>query len=257
MTNKRITLSSGDWIKLSDIPNEQVFNLVKQCFINAGFNDNDGEFAQWYNAEDYKILGAGLSEWYTDLVEFTNREHKRQLSLSDVFNSVNGGMDWCGLSYLHICKNGLVAYSSEETLELILTDVDVTEYEVVVSIKHIPEHVEAIISPKVSQWWDYEKGVAVGLPEKNTVVLYNGNEYEVIRATHNDTNDMVVLLCLNTARPNSKQDVFWESIYNITPLDYKTPKQIAVDMALDLAAQNMSFEVYTERLYDAGLLKAI
>lgn len=86
-------------------------------------------------------------------------------------------------------------------------------------------------------------------------MLYDDKEYEVIRSALNDTKDKVVLLCLNIDLPNSNHDVFWEDVNCIEPLDYKSPKQILLDKALDLAAQNMSFEVFIERLYENGLLR--
>ena len=240
--SERITLSAGDWIKLSDIPNEQVFNLVKQCFTNAGFNDCNGKYSQWENAEGYKNLGAGLSEWNLDLVEFTSGAYTRQLSLSDIFNSVNGGMDWQGCNYLHLFDDGAVRFTFADKYSNN-------------PIKRIQEAPEATISPNTSQWWDYESGCAVGLPEKGELVLQNGKEYEVLRSTVNNTNDNIVLLCLNINQPNTSSNIFWVNVRDIKPLDYKSPKQILLDKALDLAAQNMSFEVFIERLYEADLLK--
>ena len=251
---KRITLQAGDWVKLSDIPNEQVFNLVKGCFINAGFTDL-GSYAQWNNRSCHIAVRLG-GHSTKNLIQFTKGE--RQVSLSDVFNSINGGMNWYGCNYLHICKNGLVCYSEGETLELILNGVDVEGYKPVITIKRIQtssEAPEAIIPLKVSQWWDYENGCAVGLPEKGELVLYQDYRKGLITVE-------VLGVCL-------KEEVIWtkgffgdgnsfstDSKESFKPADWdKTPKQILLDKALHLAAQNMSFEVFIERLYEAGLLK--
>ena len=238
---KRITLAAGDWIKLSDIPNEQVFNLVKQCFVNAGFNDL-GKYAQWGNRSCHTAVRLGGYDT-ENLIQFT--EGDRQLSLSDVFNSVNGGFDWKGCNYIHLFDDGSVIYNHAEGLY-----VDHPTY----AVKRIPEAPEAIIPPKTSQWWDYENGCAVGLPEKGELVLYEDYRRGLITVE-------VLGVCL-------KEEVVWtkgffgdgnsfstDSKESFKPLDYKTPKQIAVDKALHLAAQNMSFEVFIERLYEAGLLK--
>lgn len=246
MTNKRITLSAGDYIKLSDIPNEQVFKLVKQCFINAGFNDCNGKYAQWCNRDNYTCITIGAND---DLNEFSQAE-ERQLSLSDVFNSVNGRFDWRGCEYLHITPDHLI-YNQTYSIDL-----GIRHY-IVKRIQTSSEAPEAIIQPEAPQWWDYDKGFAVGLPEKGTVVLYEGKEYEVIRSAVNDTNDNVVLLCLNTNRPNTKSDLFWEIVDSIEPLDYKTPKQIAVDKAFACLSEFRSAEQVLGELYDKGMLQVI
>lgn len=246
MTNKRITLSAGDYIKLSDIPNEQVFKLVKQCFINAGFNDCNGKYAQWCNRDNYTCITIGAND---DLNEFSQAE-ERQLSLSDVFNSVNGGFDWQGCSYVHFFKDGYISYSNDKVLYPIIDTHP---------IKRIPEEIQAIIPPKTTQWWDYEKGVAVGLPERSSLVLQNGKEYEVLRSTVNDTNDSIVLLCLNVDRPDTSSNIFWVNVRDIKPLDWDklSKRKEVVNKALDIFA---NADGLTDRdgmfaLYDAGLLK--
>lgn len=256
---KRITLTSGDYISLSDIPNEQMFNLVKGCFINAGFNDNDGKCAQWYNREGYKNLGAGLSKWTLDVVEFTEGDHKRQLSLSDIFNSVNGGFNWRHphTNCIYIDESGRIKYSLEGLRPNLLRIKQGDGYNIVSIVERIPDSPESIIPPKTSQWWDYEKGVAVGLPEKGEVVSQNGKEYEVLRATVNDTNDNIVLLCLNVNRPDTSRNIFWGNVRDIKPLDYKSPKQVAVDKAFACLSEFRSADQVLGELYDKGMLQVI
>ena len=115
---KRITIQTGDYILLSDIPNEQVFNLVKECFVNAGFNDIDfcGQKLAKYNERSY----------WTTIIATKDNVHcfgyvpekddynypTRQLSLSDVFNSVNGDFYWKGFSSCVVYKTNCVYTNS-------------------------------------------------------------------------------------------------------------------------------------------------
>ena len=247
---KRITLSAGDWIKLSEIPNEQVFNLVKQCFVNAGFNDCNGKYAQWENAEDYKNLGAGLSEWSRDLVEFTNGDHKRQLSLSDVFNSVNGGWCWKDCEYIFITVDGHCTTVAPKLPYGVSRVID--------TIKRIPEAPEAIIPPKTSQWWDYEKGCAVGLPPVDTECEYslsNGRTWYKCKVI---SQDKLVLDCPHVEDENGNGlQIVNKNAVLFRPLDYKTPKQIAVDKAFACLSEFRSAEQVLGELYDMGMLQAI
>ena len=93
---KRITIKSGDYILLSDIPNEQVFNLVKECFVNAGHNSVSvwEEHAGW--SAFYAHSDGYICHTYSCFVFKGNAGCHRQLSLSDVFNSTNGSFDWQG-----------------------------------------------------------------------------------------------------------------------------------------------------------------
>lgn len=137
MTNKCITLAAGDWIKLSDIPNEQVFNLVEKCFSNAGFTNS----SKWYNRGcwDAFYLSDEFYEAYSCFVAASSSGCKRRLSLSDVFNSVNGGFDWHNCEYMHLFNDGSVIYNHVEKLH-----VNYPTY----AVKRIPEHVEATTPPK-------------------------------------------------------------------------------------------------------------
>ena len=99
---KRITIKSGDYILLSDIPNEQVFNLVKECFVNAGHNSVSvwEEHAGW--SAFYAHSDGYICHTYSCFVFKGNANCLRQLSLSDVFNSTNGRFDWHGNTVLFI-----------------------------------------------------------------------------------------------------------------------------------------------------------
>ena len=247
---ERIKLQAGDWIKLSDIPNEQVFNLVKGCFINAGFNDCNGKYAQWHNRGNYTCITIGVND---DLIEFSQTE-ERQLSLSDIFNSVNGGWCWNDCEYVHVYADhvlyGDIKYPSNPPPLVSIKRIQT-------SSESLQERFVASIPPKASQWWDYEKGVAVGLPPVDTECEYslsNGRTWYKCKVI---SQYKLVLHCphLENDDWNGLQVIGENEKVMFRPLDYKTPKQIAVDKALDLAAQNMSFEVYTERLYEAGLLR--
>lgn len=245
MTNKRITLQAGDYIKLSDIPNEQVFNLVENCFASAGFTNS----SVWEDRDTWQVLQAYMQGASC----FAGRQHqanKRQLSLSDVFNSVNGNFNWYGLNHVTITKYDVSCWPAQ----VVIDQGDSSAY----TIKRISDSPEAIIQPKVSQWWDYDKGCAVGLPPVDTWCQYSLSSGRTWFKCKVISHDKLVLDCPHVEDENGNGlQIVNKNAVMFRPLDYKTPKQITVDKALDLAAQNMSFEVYTERLYDAGLLKAI
>ena len=246
---KRITLSAGDWIKLSDIPNEQVFNLVRQCFVNAGFTDL-GKYAQWGNRSCHTAVRLGGYDT-ENLIQFT--EGDRQLSLSDVFNSVNGGLDWWSMDYLHLLSNGKVVFGNKEFC------IDGSGQ--VTTIKRIQtssEAPEAIIPPKVSQWWDYENGCAVGLPPVDTECEYslsNGRAWHKCKVI---SQDKLVLDCPHVEDENGNGlQIVNKNAVLFRPLAYKTPKQIAVDKAFACLSEFRSAEQVLGELYDMGMLQAI
>lgn len=246
MTNKRITLTSGDYIKLSDIPNEQVFNLVKRCFINAGFTDL-GRYAQWDNRSCHTAVRLGGYSTQ-NLIQFT--EGERQLSLSDIFNSVNGGVDWKGCNYLHLFDDGAIRFTIADKYSNNV-------------IKRIPEEVQATIPPKTSQWWDYEKECAVGLPTIDTECEYslsNGRTwYKCKIISHNK----LVLDCPHIKDENDNGlQVVNKSAVMFRPLDYKTKKQIIVDKTFEAILRHITVggdlklvRETIELLHDMGLLK--
>ena len=248
---KRITLSAGDWIKLSDIPNEQVFNLVKQCFINAGFNDKGGSFAK-YSDPDRNFWEAVLltprgSHCYAFI---ESDDNKRQLSLSDVFNSVNGGWCWKDCEYIFITVDGHCTTVAPKLPYGVSRVID--------TIKRIPEAPEAIIPPKTSQWWDYEKGCAVGLPPVDTECEYslsNGRTWYKCKVI---SQDKLVLDCPHVEDENGNGlQIVNKNAVLFRPLDYKTPKQIAVDKAFACLSEFRSAEQVLGELYDMGMLQAI
>lgn len=252
MTNKRIILTIGDWIKLSDIPNEQVFNLVKKCFINAGFTDHNGYYAR-YNDQDKHL-------WKTLLItdnethcygQIDSETNNRQLSLSDVFNSVNGGFDWYGLNHVTITKDAVSCWHAQ----VVIDQGDLSAY-TIKRIHDAPEAPEAIIQPKVSQWWDYEKGGAVELPPVDTWCQYslsNGRTWFKCKVI---SHDKLVLDCPHVEDENGNGlQIVNKNAVMFRPLDYKTPKQIAVDNAFACLSEFRSAQQVLGELYDKGLLK--
>lgn len=241
MTNK-IRLTSGDYIKLSDIPNEQVFNLVKQCFINAGFSDCNGKYAQWSKREGWPFIKLTTNEI---LYSYScPADLKRQLSLSDIFNSVNGGCDW-GTSDVCIIQTNW-------------TDATRTSRNCI-KIKRITDSPEAIIQPKVSQWWDYANGVSCGVPPVDTECEYSLNEGRTWWKCIVISQHRLVLQCphLENDDWNGLQVVGENEKVMFRPLDYKTPKQIAVDKAFACLSEFRSAEQVLGELYDMGMLQAI
>lgn len=239
---KRIKISAGDYILLSDIPNEQVFNLVKQCFINAGFDDRNGEYAQWNERRHWHVIKLKANEvmyGYPCAIDL-----KRQLSLSDIFNSVNGGFDW-GTSDVYIVQTNW-------------TDATRTSRNCI-EIKRITDSTEAIIPPKTSQWWDYEKGCAVGLPPVDTECEYSLNEGRTWWKCTVISQHRLVLQCphLENDDWNALQVIGKNEKVEFRPLDYKTPKQIAVDKAFSCLSEFRSAEQVLGELYDKGMLQVI
>lgn len=109
---KRITIKSGDYVLLSDIPNEQVFNLVKECFVNAGYPFHNC----WTNRDGWEITLCEFS-WivYEKRSNFSYKGFdwpQRQLSLLDVFNSTNGKFDWKGFNDCVIFDKSVVFTNS-------------------------------------------------------------------------------------------------------------------------------------------------
>lgn len=244
---KRIKLSAGDYVLLSDIPNEQVFNLVKKCFTNAGFNDCDGKYAQWNKRGHWPFIKLATNEIlysYQCAVDL-----KRQLSLSDVFNSVNGGFNWYGLNYIHILSDDY-SISPFELLE----DNGLT---VLFTIKRITDSTEAIIQPEAPQWWDYEKGWAVGLPPVDTECEYSLNSGGFWYKCRVISQYKLVLHCphLENDDWNGLQVIGENEKIMFRPLDYKTPKQIAVDKAFACLSEFNSAEQVLGELYDMGMLQ--
>lgn len=239
MTNKRITLSAGDYILLSDIPNEQVFNLVKQCFVNAGFNDCNGIYVEWVDRKSWQSISLISNEIRFSCQGFYG--NKRQLSLSDIFNSINGGFDW-----------GSKATSADTSHNLFVLNCDVS-----VCVKRIPATPEAIISPKTSQWWDYENGVSCGVPPVDTECEYSLNEGRSWYKCKVISQHKLVLHCphLENDDWNGLQVIGENDEISFRPLDYKTPKQVVVENALKHSSPSETFEEYTERLYENGLLR--
>lgn len=253
MTNKRITLQSGDYIKLSDIPNEQVFNLVKGCFINAGFNDKGGIYAQYSDPDKHfwktLLITDSETHCYGQIDSLTN---KRQVSLSDVFNSVNGEMDWQGFDYIHFFKDGYISYSNDKVLyPLIDTH----------PIKRIPDSLEAIIPPKPSQWWDYENGVSCGVPPVDTECEYSLNNGRLWYKCEVISQHKLVLHCphLENDDWNGLQVVGENEKVSFRPLDWEklSKRKQVVNKALDVFAKGFTDRGGMLALYDAGMLKEI
>ena len=107
--SERITIKQGDYILLSDIPNEEAFNLVKNCFKNAGFPDtksgSSSNYAQ-YNERtcwDVILLTESKRQCFGDVPTLDDYDYStRRLTLSDVLNSTNGGYDWNGVKVVHL-----------------------------------------------------------------------------------------------------------------------------------------------------------
>lgn len=248
MTNKRITLQVGDFIKLSDIPNEQVFNLVKQCFTNAGFPSE----SEWNERLGWSAFYAtsGYPSLYSCFVQSHSRWCNRQISLSDVFNSINGGFDWMRYTI------PMLRVGAEYDTRVLAC------YDGVV-IKRIHDAPEAIISEKTYQWWDYEKECAVGLPDVDTECEYslsNGRTwYKCKIISHNK----LVLDCPHIEDENGNGlQIVNKNAVMFRPLDYKTKKQVIVDKTFEAifkyitAGGDLKLVRETiELLHDIGLLK--
>lgn len=204
---KRITIQSGDFVLLSDIPNEQVFNLVKECFGNAGFVSIHQ--CTWDATTDWECL-VGTSMYsstpHATLAMECSMKTLRQLSLSDVFNSTNGGFRWFGESYAHIYKHEILFSDSEHASCPLTVQRIYTVSSVYDNYGHIK--LKAPDTYKISKAFDLEilqymdikdvQGVAIGKTAAHLLGLISkamSKPEEWVKIT-SDTRDTSLLNCI-------------------------------------------------------------
>lgn len=214
---KRITITAGDYVLLSDIPNEQVFDLVKECFGNAGFLSN----SVWEDAPEWSAFYAYsegyLCRTYSCFVMKHNNGCQRQLSLSDIFNSTNGWFEWEGKAIIFIGKHkpltvNNLSYSTPDTYHNIPPVDTVCEY-----------------SLSGGRTWYACKVVS--------------HHNLVLDCPHIETEDCNGLQVVN------------KNLVMFRPL--RTDREKVIDKAFSKLSEFRSAEQVLGELYDAGMLKGI
>ena len=219
--SERITIQQGDYILLSDIPNEQVFNLVKNCFKNAGFTDMQGSssFAQ-YNERtcwDVILLTESKRQCFGDVPTLDDYDYStRRLTLSDVLNSTNGGYDWEGKAVIFTGKHVPVVVKN-----LTYSNTGTSWY-------------EAGELPPVGCIVDVTGDVLYGQDETNCEVIAHVEDYAVIKMSYG-------LRCFQAE--------------NLKPA--VTDREKAIDLAFSKLTEFRSAKQVLGELYDTGMLKGI